>query len=333
MSAPQKMKSAQVIVSRKLPQPVEEAMLRLFDVSLNEADQAFSREELIKAVQTARVFVPTITDQIDKEIIDAAGPQLKLIANFGAGVNHIDVKAATARGILVTNTPGVLSEDTADMTLALILGVMRRIGEGQHAIEKGEWPGWSPSYLMGSRLAGKKLGIVGMGRIGLAVARRAKGFGLKIHYHNRRPVDDTIAEELHATYWDSLDRMLAHMDVISLHAPLTPATFHILSARRLALIQPHAYIVNTARGELIDEAAMAQLLEDGKIAGAGLDVFEHEPKVTESLVNNPRAFLMPHLGSATIETRVGMGERVIINIRAFLDNHTPPDRVIPDLAG
>lgn len=321
--------TAKVIVTRKMPDAVQANMRRLFNVDLNETDEAFSREKLIHALQTADILVPTITDNLSREVLEMAGPQLKLIASFGAGVNHIDVKAATERGILVTNTPGVLSEDTADMTLALILGVMRRIGEGQHAIEKGEWPGWSPSYMMGTSLSGKNLGILGMGRIGLAVARRARGFGLKIHYHNRRAVDEAIADELEATYWPELDEMLPEMDVISVHAPLTPETHHMLDARRIDMLKPHSYVINTARGELIDEAALAKALTDNRIAGVGLDVFEREPEVTASLINNPRAFLMPHLGSATVETRVGMGERVIINVRAFLDGHTPPDRVLP----
>ena len=321
--------TAKVIVTRKMPDAVQANMRRLFNVDLNETDEAFSREKLIHALHTADILVPTITDNLSREALKMAGPQLKLIASFGAGVNHIDVKAATERGILVTNTPGVLSEDTADMTLALILGVMRRIGEGQHAIEKGEWPGWSPSYMMGTSLSGKNLGILGMGRIGLAVARRARGFGLKIHYHNRRAVDEAIADELEATYLPELDEMLPEMDVISVHAPLTPETHHMLDARRIDMLKPHSYVINTARGELIDEAALAKALTDNRIAGVGLDVFEREPEVTASLINNPRAFLMPHLGSATVETRVGMGERVIINVRAFLDGHTPPDRVLP----
>lgn len=322
-------RNARVVVTRKLPDQVEAGMQRLFSTRLNAADTPFGREELVAALAEADVLVPTITDVLDAEAIAAAGPQLRLIANFGAGTNHIDIKAASARGITVTNTPGVLNEDTADMTLALILGVMRRIGEGQRAIEEGTWPGWSPSYLMGRRLAGKKLGIIGMGRVGLAVARRARAFGFEIHYHNRRPVDTSIAGELQATYWDSIDRLIAHMDVISLHAPLTPATYHILSARRLRLIRPDAYVINTARGELIDETALADLLEEGRIAGVGLDVFEREPQVPARLARHPRAFLMPHLGSATLETRVEMGERVIINIRTFLDGHTPPDMVLP----
>jgi len=320
-----------VIITRKLPDPVETRMRELFDAELNLTDAPMTREELEAAVGRAEVLAPTITDRIDADLLKNAGPQLKLIANFGAGVDHIDVSAATERGIIVTNTPGVLTEDTADLTLALIMAVARRIVEGATSIQRGEFKGWSPIWMLGRRVTGKRLGIIGMGRIGQAVARRARAFGLQIHYHNRRPVPAKIAEDLGATYWDSLDQMLARMDIVSVHSPHTPATYHLLSARRLKLLQPHAVVINTSRGEIIDENALADLLAAGKIAGVGLDVFEFEPAVNPKLLKQPNAVLLPHMGSATIEGRIDMGEKVIINIRTWMDGHRPPDRVIPSM--
>jgi len=320
-----------VIVTRKLPDPVETRMRELFDAELNLSDEPMDRAQLEAAVGRADVLAPTITDKINAELIAKAGPQLKLIANFGAGVDHIDVPAATERGILVTNTPGVLTEDTADLTMALIMAVARRIVEGAEIVQQGGFTGWTPTWMMGRRVTGKRLGIIGMGRIGQAVARRAKAFGLQIHYHNRKPVSPRIAEELEATYWESLDQMLARMDIISVHSPHTPATYHLLSARRLKLLQPHAILINTARGEIIDEQALADLLEAGKIAGAGLDVFEFEPTINAKLLKLPNAVLLPHMASATLEGRVDMGEKVIINIRTWMDGHKPPDRVLPQM--
>jgi lactate dehydrogenase-like 2-hydroxyacid dehydrogenase len=318
-----------VIVTRKLPDPVETRMRELFDTELNLTDQPMGREALEAAVARADVLAPTITDKIDASLLAKAGPQLKLVANFGAGVDHIDVAAATERGITVTNTPGVLTEDTADLTLALIMAVARRIVEGANVTQAGDFRGWTPTWMLGRRVTGKRLGIIGMGRIGQAVARRAKAFGLQIHYHNRKPVSVRIAEELGATYWESLDQMLARMDIISVHSPHTPATYHLLSARRLKLLQPHAIVINTARGEIIDENALADLLAAGAIAGVGLDVFEFEPAINPKLLKQPNAVLLPHMGSATIEGRIDMGEKVIINIRTWMDGHRPPDRVIP----
>ena len=323
-----------VIVTRKLPEQVETRMRELFDARLNLDDAPMTAAQLVEAMSTADVLVPTITDHINAGLIAKAGPNLKLIANFGAGVDNIDVQAATNRGILVTNTPGVLTEDTADMTMALILAVPRRLVEGVAALEEDRFRGWSPNWMLGNRLQGKRLGIVGMGRIGQAVARRARAFGLQIHYHNRKQVGPDIEHELKATYWESLDQMLARMDIVSINCPHTPATYHLLSARRLKLIRPHAYVVNTARGEVIDENALARLLEAGDIAGAGLDVFEHEPAVNPKLVKLAKAgkvVLLPHLGSATLEGRVDMGEKVIINIKTFMDGHRPPDRVLPSM--
>ncbi len=322
-----------VIITRKLPDAVETRMCELFETRLNVDDHPFSREELAAAMAEADVLVPTVTDRIDADLIEQAGKRLKLIANFGVGVDHIDVEAATAHGITVTNTPDVLTEDTADMTMALILAVMRRLVEGADIIrrEGNRWPGWSPTWMLGRRLGGKRLGIIGMGRIGQALARRARAFGMQVHYHNRRRVHPDIEAELGATYWESLDQMLSRMDVISVNCPHTPATYHLLSARRLKLIQPHAIIVNTARGEIIDEDALAQMLADGRIAGVGLDVFEHEPAVNPKLLECRNAVLLPHMGSATHEARHEMGEKVIVNIRAFWDGHTPPDQVLPEM--
>jgi glyoxylate reductase len=327
--------STVVVVTRKLPDAVEARMRELFGAELNTSDAPMSRQDLATAVKRAHVLVPTVTDRIDRELIAEAGPHLKLIANFGNGVDHIDVAAAVERGITVTNTPGVLTEDTADMTLAMILSLPRRLAEGARIIPEGrDWPGWSPTWMLGRRLSGKQLGIVGMGRIGQAVARRARACGLVVHYHNRKPVPKKIEEALEATYWDSLDQMLARMDVITLHTPHTPATFHLLSARRLKLLKPDAYLVNTARGEIIDEDALIELLETGAIAGAALDVFEGEPSIDArwvALAQKGKVLLMPHMGSATVESRTDMGEKVIVNIRTFLDNHRPPDRVLPSM--
>jgi glyoxylate reductase len=324
-----------VVVTRRLPDSVEMRMRELFDARLNSNDKALTHAQLVEAVKSADVLVPTVTDHIDRAVLSQSGERLKLIANFGNGVDNIDVATALSRGITVTNTPGVLTEDTADMTMALILAVPRRLAEGAQVLTSDrEWAGWSPTWMLGHRIWGKRLGIVGLGRIGQAVARRAQAFGLKIHYHDRRRVAADIEEMLHATYWESLDQMLARMDIISINCPHTPATYHLLSARRLKLIRPEAYIVNTARGEVIDENALARLIEAGDIAGAGLDVFEHEPAVNPKLITLARSgkvVLLPHLASATLEGRVDMGEKVIVNIKTFLDGHRPPDRVLPSM--
>ena len=326
---PMSAKKLKVVVTRKLPAPVELRLKELFDARLNDDDHPFTQDELAEAMQTADVLVPPVTDKLDGRIMARAGDQLRLIAQFGAGVDNIDVQSAVQRGITVTNTPGVLTDDTADVAMALILSVPRRLFEGAQIMNSGGFEGWTPTWMMGRRLAGKRLGIIGMGRIGQAVARRAKAFGLQIHYHNRKPVSPRIEELLEATYWDSLDQMLSRMDIVSVNCPHTPATFHLMNARRLELMKPESYIVNTARGEVIDEAALARALKAGKIAGAGLDVFEREPTVNEELFGLPNVVLLPHMGSATIEGRTEMGEKVIINIKTFADGHRPPDRVIP----
>jgi glyoxylate reductase len=317
-----------VVVTRRLPDAIETRMMELFQTRLSPEDEPLSHGELVDAVRQADVLVPTVTDRIDAGILSQAGPQLKLIASFGTGVDHIDLKTARQRSITVTNTPGVLTEDTADMTMALILAVPRRLTEGERLVRAGRWSGWGPTSMLGHRIWGKRLGIVGMGRIGQAVARRARGFGLAVHYHNRRRVHPDIEAELEATYWESLDQMLARMDIVSVNCPHTPATYHLLSARRLALLQPNAYIVNTSRGEVIDENALTRMLEKGQLAGAALDVFEHEPAINPKLLKRDNVVLLPHMGSATIEGRIAMGEKVIINIKTFADGHAPPDRVL-----
>jgi glyoxylate reductase len=320
-----------VVVTRKLPEPVEARLSELFDVELNESDTPFSSARLADAMARADVLVPTLGDQINSNLLARAGESLRLIANFGAGVDHIDVESARRRGILVSNTPGVLTEDTADMTMALILAVPRRLVEGVRLVGSGEWTGWAPTAMLGHRVAGKRLGIIGMGSIGRAVAKRAAAFGLDVHYHDRKRLHATIEEELGARYWESLDQMLARMDVVSIHCPHTPATFHLLSARRLKLMKPTAYIVNTARGEIVDENALGRMLTAGELGGAGLDVFEHGPNIPERLRDAPNVVLMPHMSSATHESRMETGEKVIINIKTFADGHTPPDRVVPSM--
>jgi glyoxylate reductase len=320
-----------VVVTRKLPDPVETRMRELFDTELNLDDTPMGPEALASAMQRADVLACTITDRLPGDLIAKAGPQLKMIANFGVGIDHIDVPAAHERGIIVTNTPGVLTEDTADLTMGLVMAASRRLVEGANVAQAGGFHGWTPTWMLGRRLWGKRLGIIGMGRIGQALARRARAFGLSIHYHNRKPVSARIAEELEATYWESLDQMLARMDVVSVNCPHTPGTYHLLSARRLKLLQPHAILVNTARGEIIDEAALAGMLQKGELAAAGLDVFEHEPAINPKLLKLPNVVLTPHMSSATIEGRIDMGEKVIINIRTWMDGHKPPDRVIPSM--
>ena len=324
-------KGPSVIVTRKLPDVIETRMMELFDARLNHDDAPMDRAALVDAMQACEVLVPTVTDRIDAALLARAGEQLKLIANYGTGVDNIDVEAAYKRGITVTNTPGVLTEDTADMTMALILAVSRRLVEGEKLARSGDWTGWSPTSMLGHRIHGKRLGILGMGRIGSAVARRARGFGLAVHYHNRRRVHESLETELEATYWESLDQMLARVDILSVNCPHTPATFHLLSARRLKLLRPHAIVVNCSRGEVIDEPALTRMLRNKEIGGAGLDVFEHEPQINPRLLALENVVLLPHMGSATIEGRQDMGEKVIINIKTFADGHRPPDRVLPSM--
>ncbi len=320
-----------VIVTRKLPDVIETRLRELFDTRLNESDRALSRNELVEALRTAEIIVPTITDRLDASVLAEAGPQLKMIANYANGFDNIDVHVALTRGLAITNTPGVLTNDTADATMALILAVPRRFIEGAIELERGGFTGWSPTWMLGHRLTGKRLGIVGMGRIGEAVAARAKAFGMQIHYHNRKPVHAHVEAALEATYWENLDQMLMRMDVISVNCPRTPATYHLLGPRRLKLLKPSAYLVNTARGEIIDEDALAEMLAAGQLAGAGLDVYEREPAVNPLLLKAPNVVLLPHMASATIEGRIEMGERVILNIKCFADGHVAPDLVVPSM--
>jgi glyoxylate reductase len=320
-----------VVVTRRLPSAVETRLKELFNVTLRDDDTPMTREELVNAVQLADVIIPCITDKIDAGLIGQAGPNLKLIANFGAGIDHVDVNTARQRGILVSNTPDVVTDDTADMTLALMLAVTRKIPQGLHTIESGSWGGWSPTANLGGRLGGRRLGILGMGRIGQAVARRAAAFGMQIHYHNRKRLRPEIEESLGAIYWDSLDQMVARMDILSINCPHTPSTFHLMNARRLKLMKPNAVIVNTSRGEVIDENALTRMLRAGELAGAGLDVYEHGTEINPRLRKLENVVLLPHMGSATIEGRLEMGEKVIINIKTFEDGHRPPDLVIPSM--
>jgi glyoxylate reductase len=318
-----------VVVTRKLPDCVERDLAARFDAELNASDTPMNADALKAAVSRADVLVPTVTDRIGAEIIAAAGPRLKLIANFGVGFNHIDVKAAAQRGIAVTNTPGVLTDATADIGMTLMLMVTRRAVEGSNLLHAGQFPGWCPTWLMGVGLRGKKLGIVGMGRIGEAMAVRSRAFGMAIHYHNRNRVAPEMERSLAATYWPDLDAMLAEMDIVSINSPYTPETYHLFSAERIARMKPSAYLINTARGEIVDEAALADALAEGRLAGAGLDVFEREPKVEPKLLGLTNVALLPHLGSSTIEARTGMGNKVIANIVAFVDGGPLPDRVTP----
>lgn len=317
-----------VVLTRKLPDVTETRMRELFDAELRAQDTPLDPDKLVAAMQDTDVLVPTVTDKLTKDILSKAGDRLKLIASFGTGVDHIDLAAAKARGITVTNTPGVLSEDTADVAMALILSVPRRLVEGDSRARSGNWTGWSPTGMLGHRINGKRLGIIGMGQIGQAIARRARGFGMSVHYHNRKTVHPAIEAELEATYWDNLDEMLRRMDIVSVNCPFTEATKGLVSAKRLALMPEHAYLVNTARGEIVDEQALAHALETGAIAGAGLDVYADEPSIPEGLRARDNVVLLPHIGSATIEGRHAMGDKVIINIQTFLDGHTPPDRVL-----
>ena len=320
-----------VVVTRRLPEVVETRMSELFDVKLREDDTKMTSAEIAEAMATADVLVTTLTDEIDAGMLGRAGPDLKLIANYGAGVDHIDVATARQRGILVSNTPDVLTDDTADMTMALILAVTRRIPEGLAKMQGGNWDGWSPTALLGGRISGRRLGILGMGRIGQAVARRAKAFGMQVHYHNRTPVHAGIAEDLEATYWESLDQMIARMDVVSVNCPHTPATYHLMNARRLKLMKPSAVIVNTSRGEVIDENALTRMLRAGELRGAGLDVFERGAEINPRLKDLANVVLLPHMGSATEEGRIEMGEKVLLNIKTFQDGHRPPDQVVPGM--
>ncbi len=320
-----------VVVTRRLPDAVETRLKELFDTELNVEDRPMGREALIEAMRRADVLVPTLTDHIDATMLGQAGERLKLIANYGAGVDHIDVHSARQRGVLVSNTPGVVTDDTADMTMALMLAVTRRIPQGLAEMQAGDWQGWAPMTHLGSRIGGKRLGILGMGRIGQAVARRAQAFGMQIHYHNRKRLHADTEAALEATWWESLDQMVSRVDVLSINCPHTPSTFHLINARRLRLMKPSAVIVNTSRGEVIDENALTRGLRAGELAGAGLDVFERGAEINPRLRELPNVVLLPHMGSATLEGRIEMGEKVILNVKTFADGHRPPDQVLPSM--
>ena len=320
-----------VALTRRLPEAVEKRLAELFDVRVRDSDTPLLKAELIAQMQDVDVIVPTISDVIDGSILAQAGPKLKLIANFGAGFDNIDVATALHRGILVSNTPGVVTEDTADMTMALILGVTRRIPEGLSMMQSGHWDGWAPTAFLGARLTGRRLGILGMGRIGRAVAVRARAFGLEIHYHNRQRLREEFEEQYQATYWESLDQMVARMDILSINCPYTPSTFHLMNARRLKLMRPEAILVNTSRGEVVDENALTRMLQNKELAGAGLDVYQRGREINPKLLKLDNVVLLPHMGSATLEGRVEMGEKVIVNIKTFADGHRPPDQVVPSM--
>ncbi len=323
-----KVPNPRVIVTRELSDSVMDRMDQLFDTQLNRDDQPMDRAALMKAVADCDVLVPTVTDDIDAALIEGAGDRLKLIANFGAGVNHIDLKAARRRGIIVTNTPGVLTEDTADMTMALIVSVPRRLAEGEKLVRSGQWTGWSPGGMLGHRIGGKALGIIGMGRIGQAVARRARAFGLSIHYHNRERLPKVVEAELGAQWHPNLDEMLANIDILTLHTPRNAGSENLLDARRISLLRAHVYLINTSRGGIVDEEALVDALEAGRLAGAGLDVWKHEPQIDPRLLALPNVVMLPHMGSATFEGRLATGDKVIANIRAWADGHRPPDQVL-----
>ncbi|MCZ4272171.1 2-hydroxyacid dehydrogenase [Maritalea porphyrae] len=329
--------TAKIFVTRRLPALIEERMAALFDTHFIGEDRPQTSEELIAQSQDCDILVSTITDQLNAEVIGALGKNVRMIAQFGNGVDNVDVNAASARGITVTNTPSVLTDDTADMAMALILAVPRRLIEGSQTLLKdGTWPGWSPNWMLGRRLAGKRLGIVGLGRIGMAVARRARAFGLEIHYFGRSRKPGVVEEELDAHYWDNLDEMLSAVDIVTLHTPSTEKTRNIINKERLALMKDDAYLVNLARPNLIDEKALIEAVQLGEISGAALDVFEHHKVINPALLDLARQdkiVLTAHMGSATLEGRIEMGETVIVNMRAFLDGHQPPHRVLPDRLG
>ncbi len=328
MTTPTRPARPKVIVTRELPDAVMDRLAALFDATLNVTDAPMDRDALAAAMADCDVLVPTVTDTIDGDLIASAGERLKLIANYGAGVNHIDLKAARARRILVTNTPGVLTEDTADMTMALILSVPRRLAEGEKLVRSGAWTGWSPGGMLGHRIGGKALGIVGMGRIGQAVARRARAFGLSIHYHNRHRLPKVVEAELQAEWHPNLDELLGMADILTLHTPRNADSENLIDARRIALMKPTAHIINASRGGILDEDALVAALEGGRLAGAGLDVWAHEPQIDPRLLALPNVVMLPHMGSATYEGRLAMGDRVIANIRAWVDGHRPPDQVL-----
>ena len=325
------MQKPKVIVTRKLQDQVEKRMMELFNVDLSNAEYPVSRKELLSAVKEAHVLVPTIGDKIDASLLSAASSNLKLIANYGAGYDHIDIKTALQRGIIVTNTPSVLTTDTADMTMALILAIPRKLREGHEEMQSGNWKGWSPSAMIGMRITGKKLGILGMGRIGQAIAKRAKAFDLDINYHNRRRLHENIEKSLSATYWEDLQEMLATVDILVVSASLNQSSLYLLNSKYLGKMKPTAYLVNISRGEIIDQRALVRQLKDGRLGGAGLDVYDSEEVIGSDFKSLKNVFLLPHMGSSTLEGRIEMGEKVINNIKTYLDGHRPPDQIVPSM--
>ena len=325
------MQKPKVIVTRKLQDQVEKRMMELFNVDLSNAEYPVSRKELLSAVKEAHVLVPTIGDKIDASLLSAASSNLKLIANYGAGYDHIDIKTALQRGIIVTNTPSVLTTDTADMTMALILAIPRKLREGHEEMQSGNWKGWSPSAMIGMRITGKKLGILGMGRIGQAIAKRAKAFDLDINYHNRRRLHENIEKSLSASYWEDLEEMLATVDILVVSASLNQSSLYLLNSKYLGKMKPTAYLVNISRGEIIDQRALVRQLKDGRLGGAGLDVYDSEEVIGSDFKSLKNVFLLPHMGSSTLEGRIEMGEKVIINIKTYLDGHRPPDQIVPSM--
>ena len=325
------MKKPKVIITRRLQDRVEKRMRELFNVNLSVSEYPISRQELLSAVKEADILVPTIGDKIDASILSAASSNLKLIANYGAGYDHIDIKTALQRGIIVTNTPSVLTTDTADMTMALILAIPRKLREGHEEMQSGNWKGWSPSAMIGMRITGKKLGILGMGRIGQAIAKRAKAFDLDINYHNRRRLHKNIEESLSASYWENLEEMLSKIDILVVSASLNPSSLYLLNAKCLGKMKQTAYLVNISRGEIIDQKALVRQLKDGKLGGAGLDVYDSEEIIGSDFKSLKNVFLLPHMGSSTLEGRIEMGEKVIINIKTFVDGHRPPDQIVPSM--
>ncbi len=321
-------KKPKVFITRRLPKKIETRMMELFDTTLNESDTLLNEEQLIRVFGKYDIIVPSIADNISEKVINKVGDNTKLIANFGAGIDHIDLEACRKKGLIITNTPGLLAEDTADLVMSLVLALPRRLYEGSKIVSNGKWNGWSPTKLLGSRIFGKRLGIIGMGRIGQAVAKRAKSFGITIHYHNRNQLPIQIEEAYEATYWKNLNEMIRRMDIISINCPLTSETKGLMSADRLKLMMPEAFIINSSRSEIIDEYALAKLLKENKIAGAGLDVFSRARGSNIDLVNAPNIILIPHMGSATVEGRIEMGEKVIVNIKTYIDGHNPPNRII-----
>ena len=321
-------KKPKVFITRRLPKKIETRMMELFDTTLNESDTLLNENQLIEVFSKYEIIVPSIADNISEKVINNAGENTKLIANFGAGIDHINLEVCQKKGLIVTNTPGLLAEDTADLVMSMVLALPRRLYEGSKIVLDGKWNGWSPTNLLGTRIFGKRLGIIGMGRIGQAIAKRAKSFGISIHYHNRTQLPIQIEDIYEATYWKNLDEMITRMDIISINCPLTKETKGLMSENRLKLMMPESFIINSSRSEIIDEKSLAILLKENKIAGAGLDVFSISRGNNVDLLDAPNTVLIPHMGSATIEGRIEMGEKVIVNIKTYIDGHNPPNRII-----